>query len=234
MTCCGRCSTRRGGSTSWSSIFGGIVGLAARHLDGRRRILGTASWVSAGRSTGVLCHELRVLDRHQPRGHADFGHPQTGECRLAPAVIRCAEVITVFALMIGALFPIIHLGRPWLAFWLFPYPSERMIWPNFRSPLVWDFFAINTDLTGSVLFLPLPIIPDFAVVRDKSTGLRRRHLWCARARLARHAETVHRLETAMEIMAIAIIPGRRFGAHDRVVRLLDGAGAHVEHHDLRA
>ena len=51
-------------------------------------------------------------------------------------VTRCAEVITVFALMIGAMFPIIHLGRPWLAFWLIPYPSERLIWPNFRSPLV--------------------------------------------------------------------------------------------------
>src|SRR5512138_3953288 len=87
-------------------------------------------------------------------------------------VTRCAEVITVFALMIGALFPIIHLGRPWLAFWLFPYPSERLIWPNFRSPLVWDFFAINTYLTGSLLFLVLPMIPDFAVVRDTATGVR--------------------------------------------------------------
>src|SRR5919109_861091 len=57
-------------------------------------------------------------------------------------VTRCAEVITVFALMIGALFPIIHLGRPWLFFWLIPYPSERLLWPNFRSPLVWDFMAI--------------------------------------------------------------------------------------------
>ena len=59
-------------------------------------------------------------------------------------VTRCAEVITVFALMIGAMFPIIHLGRPWLFFWLIPYPSQRLIWPNFRSPLVWDFFAITT------------------------------------------------------------------------------------------
>lgn len=59
-------------------------------------------------------------------------------------VTRCAEVITAFALSIGAMFPIIHLGRPWLAFWLIPYGSERQIWPNFRSPLAWDFFAINT------------------------------------------------------------------------------------------
>jgi molybdopterin-containing oxidoreductase family membrane subunit len=121
-------------------------------------------------------------------------------------VTRCAEVITVFALMIGAMFPIIHLGRPWLAFWLFPYPSERLIWPNFRSPLVWDFFAINTYLTGSVLFLFLPMIPDFAVVRDRSTGLRRRIYSALALGWRGTPKQWHRLETAMQIMAIAIIP----------------------------
>jgi Ni/Fe-hydrogenase subunit HybB-like protein len=121
-------------------------------------------------------------------------------------VTRCAEVITVFALMIGAMFPIIHLGRPWLAFWLFPYPSERMIWPNLRSPLVWDFFAINTYLTGSVLFLFLPMIPDFAVVRDKSTGLRNRVYTVLALGWRGTPKQWHRLETAMQIMAIAIIP----------------------------
>jgi len=65
-------------------------------------------------------------------------------------VTRCAEAITVFALSIGAIIPICHLGRPWLFFWLVPYPSERHIWPNFRSPLLWDFFAILTYLTGSI------------------------------------------------------------------------------------
>ena len=88
-------------------------------------------------------------------------------------VTRCAEVITVFALSIGATFPVIHLGKPWLAFWLFPYPSERGLWPNIRSPLLWDFFAINTYLLGSVTFLLLPMIPDMALIRDRATGLRR-------------------------------------------------------------
>ena len=108
--------------------------------------------------------------------------------------------------MIGAMFPIIHLGRPWLAFWLFPYPSERLIWPNFRSPLVWDFFAINTYLTGSVLFLLLPMIPDFAVVRDKSTGLRKRIYGALALGWRGTPKQWHRLESAMQIMAIAIIP----------------------------
>jgi Ni/Fe-hydrogenase subunit HybB-like protein len=121
-------------------------------------------------------------------------------------VTRCAEVITAFALMIGALFPIIHLGRPWLFFWLIPYPSSRLIWPNFRSPLVWDFFAISTYLTGSVLFLVLPMIPDFALIRDQTTGWR--HAVYGRLALGWQGTTKqwHRLESAMQIMAIAIIP----------------------------
>ena len=107
----------------------------------------------------------------------------------------------MFALMIGAMFPIIHLGRPWLAFWLFPYPNERLIWPNFRSPLVWDFFAINTYLTGSVLFLLLPMIPDFAVVRDKSTGWRKKIYKMLALGWRGTPKQWHRLETAMSIMA---------------------------------
>src|SRR5712691_7451945 len=121
-------------------------------------------------------------------------------------VTRCAEVITVFALMIGAMFPIIHLGRPWLFFWLIPYPNQRGIWPNFRSPLVWDFFAINTYLTGSVLFLLLPMIPDFALVRDKTTGWRKRIYGVLALRWQGTPKQWHRLESAMQIMAIAIIP----------------------------
>jgi Ni/Fe-hydrogenase subunit HybB-like protein len=121
-------------------------------------------------------------------------------------VTRCAEVITVFALMIGAMFPIIHLGRPWLAFWLIPYPSERGIWPNFRSPLVWDFFAINTYLTGSVLFLLLPMIPDFALIRDRTSGWRKTIYGALALRWQGTPKQWHRLESAMQIMAIAIIP----------------------------
>jgi molybdopterin-containing oxidoreductase family membrane subunit len=121
-------------------------------------------------------------------------------------VTRCAEVITAFALMIGAMFPIIHLGRPWLAFWLIPYPSERFIWPNFRSPLVWDFFAISSYLTGSLLFLFLPMIPDLALVRDRTTGMRRRIYGVAALGWRGTTRQWHYLETAMQIMAIAIIP----------------------------
>jgi Ni/Fe-hydrogenase subunit HybB-like protein len=121
-------------------------------------------------------------------------------------VTRCAEAITAFALMIGATFPIIHLGRPWLAFWLFPYPSERGIWPNFRSPLAWDFFAINTYLTGSLLFLLLPRIPDFALVRDKTTGWRKKFYGALALGWEGTPKQWSRIEAAMGIMAVAIIP----------------------------
>ena len=121
-------------------------------------------------------------------------------------VTRCAEVITVFALSIGATFPVIHLGKPWLAFWLFPYPSERGLWPNIRSPLLWDFFAINTYLLGSVTFLLLPMIPDMALIRDRATGLRKKIYSVAALGWRGTPKQWHRLESAMQIMAIAVIP----------------------------
>lgn len=121
-------------------------------------------------------------------------------------VTRCAEAITVFALIIGGQFPVIHLGRPWLFFWLIPYPSERHIWPNFRSPLLWDFLAITTYITGSLTFLLLPIIPDWATVRDRTTGWRKRIYTVLSLGWQGTPREWHRLETAMRIMAVAIIP----------------------------
>ncbi|MBZ5500648.1 MAG: polysulfide reductase NrfD [Acidobacteriia bacterium] len=121
-------------------------------------------------------------------------------------VTRCAEAITVFALAIGAQYPIIHLGRSWLFFWLVPYPSERGIWPNFRSPLVWDFFAISTYITGSLTFLLLPIIPDWAMVRDRATGLRKRIYTVLAFGWRGTPREWHRLEMAMKIMAVTILP----------------------------
>ena len=121
-------------------------------------------------------------------------------------VTRCAEAITVFALMIGAMFPIIHLGRPWLFYWLVPYPNERGLWPNFRSPLAWDFFAISTYLLGSLVYLYLPLIPDVALVRDRSNGLRKR-LYGALSLGWRGTQLQWaRLEKAVQVMAVVIIP----------------------------
>ena len=121
-------------------------------------------------------------------------------------VTRCAEAITVFALMIGAMFPIVHLGRPWLFYWLAPYPNERGLWPNYRSPLLWDFFAINAYLMGSVIYLYLPLIPDLALVRAKSQGLRRRIYGLLSLGWRGTQLQWARLEKAVQIMAVVIIP----------------------------
>jgi Ni/Fe-hydrogenase subunit HybB-like protein len=121
-------------------------------------------------------------------------------------VTRCAEAITVFSIIIGGLIPLCHLGRPWLAYYLIPYPSQRGIWPNFRSPLAWDFFAISTYLTGSSIFLYLPTIPDFAAIRDASSGLRKKIYRTLALGWQGTPRQWQRLEIAMHIMAIAIVP----------------------------
>jgi len=121
-------------------------------------------------------------------------------------ITRCAEAITTFALITGSLFPLIHLGRAWLFYWMVPYPNSRYLWPNFQSPLMWDFIAINTYLTGSVTYLYLPMIPDMAVARDKSTGWRKTmYRTLALGWRGTEREWV-RLEKAISIMALIIIP----------------------------
>jgi molybdopterin-containing oxidoreductase family membrane subunit len=89
-------------------------------------------------------------------------------------IYRVSEAMTVFAVMTAGLFPIIHIGRPWKFFWLVPYPNWRLLWPNFKSPLVWDVFAISTYLTISTTFLYIGLIPDIAVLRDREKNPTRR------------------------------------------------------------
>lgn len=86
---------------------------------------------------------------------------------------RAAEAMTVFAVMTAGLFPLIHLGRAWFFFWLLPYPNERLLWVNFRSPLEWDVFAISTYLIVSVVFFYVGLIPDLAVAKRVTTGVRK-------------------------------------------------------------
>ena len=84
---------------------------------------------------------------------------------------RAAEVLTIFSLMTAMIMPIIHTGRPWrILYWAFPYDFARGIWPNIRTPLVWDPSAILTYLTSSTLFVLIALVPDFAVLRDSTTG----------------------------------------------------------------
>jgi Ni/Fe-hydrogenase subunit HybB-like protein len=93
--------------------------------------------------------------------------------RWRTAVYRAAETMTIFAVATAGLFPIIHLGRAWFFYWLAPYPNQRFLQPDFRSPLVWDLFAIGTYLTISSLFWFTGLIPDVANVREVATGWRK-------------------------------------------------------------
>ncbi len=86
------------------------------------------------------------------------------------SINRFAEAMTLFAVACAGMFPIFHLGRPWLFYWLFPYPNTMTYWPNFRSPLVWDVFAVTTYLTISLVFWFVGLIPDLASLRDQTTN----------------------------------------------------------------
>jgi Ni/Fe-hydrogenase subunit HybB-like protein len=117
------------------------------------------------------------------------------------SINRSAEAMTLFAVMCAALFPLIHMGRPWLAFWVFPYPNTRgSLWVNFRSPLLWDVFAISTYFTISAVFWYFGLIPDLATIRDRlKSGLKKtvfRALsfgWTGSNRTWSHYETVYLL-----------------------------------------
>jgi molybdopterin-containing oxidoreductase family membrane subunit len=84
------------------------------------------------------------------------------------SINRFAEAMTLFAVACAGLFPIFHTGRPWLAYWMLPYPNTMRVWPNFRSPLIWDVFAVSTYATISLVFWYVGLVPDLATLRDKA------------------------------------------------------------------
>ena len=90
------------------------------------------------------------------------------------AINRFAEAMTIFAVICAAIFPGLHIGRPWLPYWMFPIPNQMGMWPQFRSPLEWDVFAVGTYATVSLLFWYMGMIPDLATFRDRSNSKVRR------------------------------------------------------------
>ncbi|NJL24126.1 MAG: polysulfide reductase NrfD, partial [Calothrix sp. SM1_5_4] len=117
------------------------------------------------------------------------------------SIARSAEAMTVFAVMTAGLFPILHTGRPWLAYWLLPYPNQRgPLWVNFRSPLVWDVFAVSTYATVSAVFWYIGMVPDLATIRDRAQNKWRKRIygvlslgWRGTARNWNHYEMVYML-----------------------------------------
>ena len=119
------------------------------------------------------------------------------------SISRFAEAMTIFAVACAAIFPIFHTGRPWLAaYWLFPYPNTMGLWPQFRSPLIWDVFAVSTYATVSVIFWIVGLIPDLATMRDRATSSVKRYVFGVLALGWRgSARHWHRYEVASLILA---------------------------------
>jgi Ni/Fe-hydrogenase subunit HybB-like protein len=152
-------------------------------------LVNTVFWIGISHAGTFVSALLRVLK-------AEFRRPFT----------RAAELMTTFGLIQAAMSVFMHMGRVWLAYWLFPYPNVRTLWPNFHSPLGWDFLAINTYLMASTMYLFLPLIPDLAMARDRSKGWRKIfYRTLALGFRGTEGEWTH-LKTAMNIFAWAIIP----------------------------
>lgn len=114
-------------------------------------IVNTIWWIGIAHA-GTLISAVLLLTRQRWRA----------------SINRLAEAMSMFAIVCAGLYPLIHLGRPWLAYYLMPYPDTMGLWPQWRSPLVWDFFAIATYLVFTTCFLYLSLLPDFATLRDRA------------------------------------------------------------------
>jgi Ni/Fe-hydrogenase subunit HybB-like protein len=143
------------------------------------------------------------------------------------SINRFAEAMTLFAVSCAGLSPLLHLGRPWLFYWLFPYPNTMQVWPQFRSPLVWDVFAVSTYFTVSLLFWFTGLIPDLATLRDRAQNRFARAIygflamgWRGSARHWKNYESVYLLMAGLATplvlsvhtvvsfdFAVAIVPG---------------------------
>jgi molybdopterin-containing oxidoreductase family membrane subunit len=152
-------------------------------------ISNTVFWIGISHAGTFVSALLRVFK-------AEYRRPFT----------RAAELMTTFGLVQAGISIFMHLGRVWLSYWMFPFPNERGLWPNFHSPLMWDFMAINTYLLASTMYLFMPLIPDLAMARDRSTGWRKIfYRILSLGFRGTEGEWTH-LKTAMNIFAFAILP----------------------------
>jgi len=117
-------------------------------------------WIGIGHA-GTLISAILLLLRQQWR----------------TSINRFAEAMTLFAVACAGMYPILHLGRPWLAYWLLPYPNTMAVWPNFRSPLIWDVFAVSTYATISALYWYVGLLPDLATLRDRARHTVSQHIY---------------------------------------------------------
>jgi Ni/Fe-hydrogenase subunit HybB-like protein len=148
-------------------------------------------WIGIG-NAGTLISSLLLVTRQSWRA----------------SISRFAEAMTLFAVAVAGLFPIFHLGRPLYFYWLAPYPATMQVWPQWRSALVWDFWAITSYLIFSIIFWYVGVLPDLATVRDRSRGARQKIYgvfalgWRGSARHWRH---YHRLQITLAALATPLV-----------------------------
>ena len=150
-------------SAFWTMVFFGVIGhliFTGVGVWGNNYpvmwawdIVNFVFWVGIGHA-GTLISAILLIFRQKWR----------------TSINRFAEAMTIFAVICAGTYPGVHVGRVWFAYWLAPYPNHMTLWPNFRSPLLWDVFAVSTYFTVSLLFWYLGMIPDLATLRDRSTA----------------------------------------------------------------
>jgi Ni/Fe-hydrogenase subunit HybB-like protein len=175
---------------TWQMTHGMYVTGKNRPVMWALYITGFVFWVGMSHSGTMVSAILRL-------SQANWRRP----------ILRAAEAMTVFSITVAGLFPLIHLGRNWVFYFLIPYPNQRGLWPNFRSPLLWDATAITTYIIGSSLFLYLGMLPDLALVRDRATGWRRKFysvLAMGWRGTAREWVIFHKASTLMAAMIIPV------------------------------
>jgi molybdopterin-containing oxidoreductase family membrane subunit len=172
--------TERPASRSWLLLLGLVLGVALMLLASIAHLVRRGIGVWGNQQTVAWAWDIAGFVFWIGIGHAGtlisavlFLFRQ----RWRTSVSRAAEAITLFSVMTAAIYPLFHMGRVWLAYWLFPVPNQMKVWPNFKSPLVWDVFAISSYFLVSVLFWYLGLVPDLATLRDRHPSpLRRRML----------------------------------------------------------
>ena len=147
------------------------------------------------------------------------------------AMYRSAEAMTLFSLMVAAMMVLVHVGRPWFIHWALPYPNQMEMWPNFRSPLMFDVMAITTYLTGSSIFIYMGSIPGFRRGQGPDHGLAPSHVRPAVAGLARHGPGMAPAALGLHVPGGIDHPAGGLGAQHRVLglRALHRAGATPDH-----
>jgi Ni/Fe-hydrogenase subunit HybB-like protein len=169
----------RPASRSWLLLFGLVLGLFLMLSASLTRLVGTGIGVWGNNQSVAWAWDIAGFVFWIGIGHAGtlisavlFLFRQ----RWRTIVSRAAEAITLFAVITAAIYPVFHMGRVWLAYWLFPVPNQMQVWPNFKSPLVWDVFAVSSYFLVSAMFWYLGLVPDLATLRDRAATPGRRRL----------------------------------------------------------